>query len=123
MASTTILVVDDEATISTYLQKKLTKLGYEVSVAEDGEKALELAFSLRPDIILMDVKLPRMTGTEVCRRVKADQRTAAIPVLLLSAKAQPAEIREGLAAGADRYLCKPISFPDILVELRAFGSP
>lgn len=120
MALETILVVDDETTISSYLQRKLTKLGYSVSVAEDGEKALELAFSVLPDIILMDVKLPKLTGTVVCRKLKEDQRTAAIPILLLSAKAQPAEIQEGLAAGADRYLCKPISFPDILSELRAF---
>lgn len=122
MALETILVVDDEETISSYLQRKLTKLGYSVAVAEDGEKALELAFSTLPDVILMDVKLPKLTGTEACRRLKADPRTAAIPILLLSAKAQPAEIREGLDAGADRYLCKPISFPDILAHLRAFDN-
>jgi DNA-binding response OmpR family regulator len=123
MAIASILVVDDEETISSYLQRKLTKLGYAVAVAEDGEKALELAFSLVPDIILMDVKMPKLSGTEVCRRLKADRRTAAIPVLLLSAKAQPVEIQEGLEAGANRYLCKPISFPDILAELRAFETP
>lgn len=123
MAIGTILVVDDEETISSYLQRKLAKLGYSVSVAADGDKALELARSLLPDIILMDVKLPKMAGTEVCRKLKGDRRTAGIPVLLLSAKAQPAEIREGLEAGADRYLCKPISFPDILAELRAFHTP
>lgn len=120
MAIKTILVVDDEESISSYLRRKLTKLGYSVSVAEDGEEALGVAFSLLPDIILMDVKLPKLTGTEVCRKLKADQRTATTPILLLSAKAQPAEIREGLEAGADRYLCKPVSFPDILAELRAF---
>lgn len=120
MAIGTILVVDDEEAISSYLRRKLAKLGYSVLVAADGEKAFELAFSQLPDIILMDVKLPKMTGTEVCRKLKADQRTAAIPVLLLSAKAQPAEIKEGLDAGANRYLCKPISFPDILAELRTF---
>lgn len=123
MAIKSILVVDDEETISSYLQRKLTKLGYAVSVAEDGEKALELAFSQLPDLILMDVKMPKLAGTEVCRKLKSDQRTAAVPVLLLSAKAQPAEIQEGLEAGANRYLCKPISFPDILAELRAFETP
>jgi len=122
MAIETLLVVDDEEAISSYLQRKLTKLGYSVRVAEDGEKALELAFSMLPDLILMDVKLPKLTGTEVCRRLKADTRTGNIPVLLLSAKAQPAEIREGLEAGADRYLCKPISFPDLLAEIRAYES-
>jgi len=120
MGIETILVVDDEDAISSYLQRKLTKLGYRVSVADDGETALALAFSTLPDIILMDVKLPKLTGTEVCRQLKADERTRTIPVLLLSAKAQPAEIQEGIEAGADKYLCKPISFPDILAEIRSF---
>jgi len=120
MAIETILVVDDEDTISSYLQRKLTKIGYRVSVAEDGETALALAFSMQPDLILMDVKLPKLTGTEVCRQLKGDERTRTIPVLLLSAKAQPAEIQEGIEAGADKYLCKPISFPDILAEIREF---
>jgi DNA-binding response OmpR family regulator len=120
MAIAKILVVDDEETISSYLQRKLVKLGYEVRVAGDGEAARELAFSTQPDLILMDVKLPKLTGTEVCRQLKADDRTKDIPILLLSAKAQPAEIQEGIAAGADRYLCKPISFPDILSEIKAF---
>lgn len=120
MAIAKILVVDDEETISSYLQRKLVKLGYEVRVAGDGEAARDLAFSTQPDLILMDVKLPKLTGTEVCRQLKADERTKDIPILLLSAKAQPAEIHEGLTAGADRYLCKPISFPDILSEIKAF---
>lgn len=120
MAIQTLLVVDDEETISSYLQRKLEKLGYTVAVAADGETALEVALATRPDLILMDVKLPKMTGTQVCRFLKSDDRTRGIPVLLLSAKAQPAEISEGLASGADRYLCKPISFPDILAEIRAF---
>jgi len=109
-----ILVVDDEEVISVYLQKKLEKLGYDVTVANDGEKALNVAVNEKPDIVLMDVKLPRMTGTDVCRLLKADNNTRNIPVILLSAKAQPAEIKAGLDAGADRYMCKPASFPAIL---------
>jgi two-component system phosphate regulon response regulator PhoB len=120
MAMEKILVVDDEEAISSYLQRKLTKLGYSVCVAADGESAVALAFSTLPDIILMDVKLPKLTGTEACRKLKDDERTRAIPVLLLSAKAQPAEIQAGLDAGADKYLCKPMSFPDILAEIREF---
>ena len=123
MAISKILVVDDEETISSYLHKKLTKLGYAVTVAQDGEEALARAFATLPDIILMDVKMPKLAGTEVCRRLKADQRTSGISILLLSAKAQPAEIQEGLQAGANRYLCKPISFPDILAEIKACDTP
>lgn len=116
-----ILVVDDEHSIASYLQRKLTKLGYTVSVAEDGESALEQAFACLPDLILLDVKLPKLDGCEVCKRLKADPRTMATPILILSAKAQQKEIEKGLAAGADRYLCKPMSFPDILEAITLHG--
>lgn len=120
MAIETILVVDDEEIISSYLQRKLIKLGYTVHVAGDGERAVELASTHIPDIILLDVKLPKLTGIEVCKRLKTDQRTKGIFILMLSAKAQAAEIEEGIAAGADKYLCKPISFPAILDEIRSY---
>jgi two-component system phosphate regulon response regulator PhoB/two-component system alkaline phosphatase synthesis response regulator PhoP len=114
-----ILIVDDERTIHSYLERKLTKLGYTVHVAEDGETALQSAFQDLPDLILLDVKLPRLDGCEVCRKLKSDARTKTIPVFLLSAKAQKKEIQEGLDAGADKYLCKPMSFPDILKEIQS----
>ena len=115
-----ILVADDERTIRSYIEKKLTKLGYTVFAAKDGEQALEQIFSNQPDIILLDVKMPILNGIEVCKRVKADEKTKHIPILMLSAKAQSMEIEQGLEAGADRYLCKPIGFPDILQEIRAY---
>lgn len=119
MAIEKILVVDDEPTIHSYLQRKLGKLGYTVYVAEDGETALEQAFAHLPDLILLDVKLPRMDGCEVCRRLKSDARTKETPVFILSAKAQQKEIEEGLEAGATKYLCKPMGFPDILMEIQS----
>ena len=115
-----ILVVDDEKPIHSYLQRKLSKLGYSVYIAEDGEEALTQAFSLLPDIILLDIKLPKLNGIEVCKRLKSDDTTKQIPVIMLSAKAQSEEIAEGLRAGADKYLCKPISFPDILEEIKIY---
>ena len=115
-----ILVVDDDKPISSYLQRKFAKLGYTVDVAEDGEEALHQAFSNLPDIILLDVKIPKLNGIKVCKELKKDERTRCIPILMLSAKAQSFEISEGLKAGADKYLCKPISFPDILGEIRAY---
>ena len=115
-----ILVVDDEKPIYDYLHRKLTKLGYTVYVAENGEQALDQAFSKLPDIILMDVKLPKLNGIEACKRLKSDARTWHIPVIMLSAKAQSEEIQEGLDAGADRYLCKPLGFPDILKEIKTY---
>ena len=118
-----ILIVDDETTITSYLHKKLTKLGYAVTIAEDGEEALDRAFEDIPDIVLLDVKLPKLTGYEVCAKLKADERTNHVPVVILSAKAQSDEIARGLAAGAEKYLCKPIGFPDILKELKALEGP
>ena len=115
-----ILVVDDEEAIYAYLQRKFEKLGYAVRTAEDGEEALDQAFSERPDIILLDVKLPKLDGIEVCKRLKSNPMTKQIPIIILSAKAQSDEIAAGLKAGADRYLCKPVGFPDILREIKAF---
>lgn len=115
-----ILVVDDEKPISSYLDKKLSKLGYTVVLAGDGEQALQMAFDELPDIVLLDVKLPRLSGYEVCRRLKSDSRTKHIAVVILSAKAQASEIEQGRIAGADKYLCKPMGFPDILKEIQSF---
>ena len=115
-----ILVVDDEEAIYAYLERKLSKLGYSVCIAENGEEALVQASSEQPDIILLDVKLPKLNGIEVCKRLKSSDKTKQIPIIILSAKAQSDEIAAGLKAGADRYLCKPISFPDILGEITAY---
>jgi DNA-binding response OmpR family regulator len=115
-----ILIVDDEQLILSYMQRKFTKLDYSVYLANDGEEAVNQAFSNMPDIILLDIKLPKLNGIEVCKRLKTDERTKDIPILMLSARAQSSEIKIGLEAGADKYLCKPMSFPDILKEIRAY---
>ncbi|MEN6623819.1 MAG: response regulator [Smithella sp.] len=114
-----ILIADDDQPILSYMQRKFLKLGYDVYIANNGDDALKQGLSCLPDIVLLDVKMPGISGIEVCKRLKADNKTKSIPVLLLSAKAQSAEVNEGLAAGADKYLCKPMSFPDILKEIRA----
>jgi len=115
-----ILVVDDEKPIHSYLERKFSKLGYSVCIAEDGEEALSQVFSQFPDIILLDAKLPILNGIEVCKRLKSNDITKHIPILMLSAKAQSDQVAEGLKAGADKYLCKPISFPDILKEIALY---
>jgi DNA-binding response OmpR family regulator len=120
MGTKKILIADDDQPILFYMQRKFMKLGYEVYIADNGDDALKQGLSCLPDVVLLDVKMPGISGIEVCKRLKADDRTKSVPVLLLSAKAQSAEVNEGLAAGADRYLCKPMSFPDILKEIRAF---
>ncbi|OPY86762.1 MAG: Alkaline phosphatase synthesis transcriptional regulatory protein PhoP [Smithella sp. PtaU1.Bin162] len=117
-----ILIVDDEQIILSYLEKKFTKLDYSVYLAGDGEEAVKQAFLNNPDIILLDIKLPKLNGIDVCKKLKADERTKNIPILILSARAQASEIKIGIAAGADKYLCKPMSFPDILSEIRAYDN-
>ncbi len=115
-----VLIVDDEKPILAYLQKKLTKLGYIALTAGNGEEAIEKAFSDSPDLIILDVKLPKLNGIEVCKRLKSAEKTRNTLIIMLSAKAQSSEIREGMEAGADKYLCKPVGFPDILREIRAY---
>ncbi len=117
-----ILVAEDEKPIRTYIEKKLAKLGYTVIAVADGQQALEKALSNLPDIILLDVKMPVLNGLDVCKRLKAEDQTKKIPIIMLSAKAQAKEIEEGYKAGADKYLCKPIGFPDILKEIETFES-
>lgn len=117
MASMKILIVDDETPISSYLERKLSKLGYEVMVAEDGEQAVSKAEEFAPDLVLLDVKLPKLNGIQVCERLRSKERFKNTRIFILSAKAQSEEIKSGLDAGANKYLCKPISFPDILAEI------
>lgn len=115
-----ILIVDDEEPIAAYLARKLQKLGHVVRVASDGQEAIDAAFADCPDLVLLDVKLPRKSGLEVAAALRADARTRRVAIIMLSAKAQQSEIDQGLKAGADRYLCKPLGFPDILHEISQF---
>ena len=89
--------------------------GYEVVTAENGEEGVLMATQEKPDMILMDIRMPKLTGYEACARIKADPALADIPVVFLSAKGQEAEIRTGLDAGASEYLLKPFG-PMELVE-------
>jgi len=118
MESLKILIVDDEKPISSYLQRKLSKQGYATYTANDGEEALQHAFSQLPDIVLLDVKLPKLNGSEVCKSLRSDSRTKDVHIIMLSAKAQSDEIKQGLDAGADKYLCKPVGFPEIFEEIQ-----
>ena len=89
-------------------------------MAGDGETAVDMAFTGLPDVVLLDVKLPRMNGYEVCRKIKANEKTRFTTVIMLSAKTQGNEIQQGLDSGCDLYLTKPIGFPDILQHLKSF---
>ncbi len=110
-----ILVAEDEKDIRDLLSFTLQFAGHTVITVTNGEEAWQAAANIMPDMILMDVRMPRMTGYEACQRIKADPQTAHIPVVFLSAKGQEAEIQQGLQAGASEYLLKPFA-PDELTR-------
>ena len=115
-----ILLVDDEADSRVLLRDVLEKADFRVILAERGEQAVSAAASHRPDLVLSDVVLPAMSGLTLCRRLKNDRRTAALPVVLMSAMRRgEAEQAEGLELGADDYLVKPVAPRLLLARLRA----
>lgn len=114
MATPTVLVVEDDLTILQLLEVNFEMEGFVVLRAEDGERGLELAREARPDVIVSDVMMPKMSGLELTVALKASDATRAIPVILLSAKAQGADVRTGLDAGADDYITKPFEPLDLI---------
>jgi len=108
-----ILIVDDLPTEVQLMQAAITKLGHTAIVATDGEQALEMARRENPDLVLLDVVLPRMDGFQVCRKMKKDPATAKIPVILVSSKTQESDKFWGLKQGAVAYICKPFSPQDL----------
>ena len=112
---TKILIAEDERDIRDLITFTLGFAGFEVVAAANGEEAVNLARQEIPDLILMDVRMPRMTGYEACALMKKDAKLKDIPVIFLSAKGQDSEIQTGLQAGATDYLLKPFA-PDQLTE-------
>lgn len=112
---TRILIAEDERDIRELVAFTLRYSGLEAITAENGEEALAIAIRELPDLILLDVRMPRLSGYEVCRKIKSNQATSQIPIVFLSAKGQDAEIQAGLDAGATEYILKPFA-PDQLVD-------
>jgi DNA-binding response OmpR family regulator len=110
-----ILVAEDERDIRELIGFTLRYAGFEVELATNGAEAVEKAAAAQPDLIMLDVRMPRMTGYEACRQLKEDATTAEIPVVFLSAKGQEVEIEQGLASGALEYIVKPFA-PDELAS-------
>jgi CheY-like chemotaxis protein len=110
-----ILIAEDEPDIRELVAFMLRFAGYEVMASSNGEEAVQSATRERPDLILMDVRMPKMTGYEACRIMKASPDLRDVPVVFLSAKGQESEIQSGLEAGAEEYLLKPFS-PDELTN-------
>ena len=110
----TVLVVDDDPVILRLLEVNFEMEGFVVRTAADGEEGLASAKADRPDVIVSDVMMPKMNGLELVRGLKADPDTAGIPVILLSAKAQASDVRDGMDAGADDYVTKPFEPLDLV---------
>ncbi|HUQ64250.1 MAG TPA: response regulator [Acidimicrobiales bacterium] len=120
----TVLVVDDDPDIRELITWKLTQAGYTTLAVGDGEAALKVATSggvagAAPDLILVDWMMPLMTGIEVCQALRDNPATERIPIILLTAKAQEAEVERGFAAGVDDYIVKPFSPREMLSRIQA----
>jgi DNA-binding response OmpR family regulator len=104
-----LLIADDDEDILMLVQLRLSRSGYEVVVARDGEEALQLAREKQPDLVVLDWMMPKASGLEVLRAMRADESVASIPVVLLTARVSESDIQEGIDAGADDYIAKPFS--------------
>lgn len=119
MARKTILVVEDERDIADIIRFNLEQEGFQVLTAHDGLEAVRLVKSERPDLVVLDLMLPRMDGKEVCRLIRADERLNAIPVMMLTARAEEIDRIIGFEIGADDYLTKPFSPRELILRIKA----
>jgi two-component system alkaline phosphatase synthesis response regulator PhoP len=113
-----ILIAEDEPDIRELIRLALQYNGYEVISASDGAEAVELARTNSFDLIMLDVRMPRLTGYEACRQMRQMETTKEVPIIFLSAKGQEAEVDEGLEAGADRYILKPFAPIELANEIK-----
>lgn len=113
-----ILVADDEPNIVLSLEFVLGEEGYRVRVASDGQEALDALAAELPDLVLLDVMMPKVSGFEVCQRIRETPAWRHLKVLMLSAKGRAVEIQKGLALGADGYVTKPFAIKELLAEVK-----
>jgi len=123
MSKKVILAVDDEPNILLSIEFILDMEGYEVHTARDGDEALEVAERVRPDLILLDINMPRKDGYEVCRILRGRADMAGIKVIMLTAKGQTLERKKGLEVGADEYVTKPFSADELLSAIKTCIEP
>src|SRR5919199_3302929 len=114
-----ILIVDDQPVNVDILQTRLAIHGYEILTAGDGEEALARARTAQPDVILLDIMMPKMDGIEVCRRLKADTSLPFMPIIMVTARADSKDVVAGLDAGADEYLTKPVDQAGLVARVKS----
>ena len=112
-----VLIVDDEPNIVTSLEYLMTRSGYEVVVARNGDEALALVETFMPDLVLLDVMMPRRSGYEVCQKLRENAQWRHIKIVMLSAKGREAEVSKGLSLGADGYVTKPFSNRELIAKV------
>lgn len=117
-----ILVVDDEEHIIMILKDSLEFSGFQVVTALDGQEALETVAKEKPELVVLDIGMPKMDGWEVCRRLKGDEKTKNIPVIILTAYAQTSDQRKGMQLGADRFITKPCDLAYLVEEINSLIS-
>lgn len=113
-----ILIADDEPNILISLEFLLKRAGYQVSLARDGPAALDAILRDRPDLVLLDVMMPKKTGLEVCQAVRADEACNGVRILMLTAKGRDTDVAKGLALGADAYMTKPFATKDLVQKVK-----
>lgn len=114
-----ILVVDDEEHILMILKDSLEFSGFTIVTATNGEEALEAVAKENPELLVLDIGMPKLDGWEVCRRLKGDPKTKALPIIILTAYAQTSDQRKGLELGADRFITKPCDLTYLVEEINA----
>ncbi len=114
-----ILIADDEPNIVISLEFLMKREGFDVTVATDGEEAVNRIRSDRPDLVLLDVMMPKKSGFEVCQEIKADPELESTRILMLTAKGRDTEVSKGLALGADAYMTKPFSTKELVERVRS----
>lgn len=123
MSKGRVVIVEDEPHIVLSLEFLLQREGYETAAAADGEEGLALVKRLRPDVVLLDIMIPKRNGYQVCQAIKSDPDLASIPIIMLSAKGQEVEILKGLELGAAAYVTKPFGNAEVLEAIRAALEP
>lgn len=113
-----ILIVDDEPNIVISLEFLMKKEGFSVAVAGDGEQALQQVTAFAPDLVLLDVMMPKKSGFEVCEALRADPAQAELRIVMLTAKGRETEVAKGLALGANAYVTKPFSTRDLVAKVK-----
>jgi DNA-binding response OmpR family regulator len=113
-----VLIADDEPNIVLALELLMKKEGYEVLAVDDGQKAFEAVKEFRPELVLLDIMMPKMDGYEVCQRIRSEASLKGIYIIMLTAKGREVEKEKGLALGADYYITKPFSTREVLSKVR-----